>query len=143
MTRKIRNSLKRRSRQNRGRAGQALVEFALILPVLLLVLLGTVEFGRMCTAQNAVTNAAREGVRRGVLATSSAADVQALVTGLLASAGINTDKVAVAVQNVGTAYLPGADVTVTVDYEYEPLVGDILGLGTSLTLTSTSVMRHE
>ena len=136
MTRRIRKNLRRRS-------GQALVEFALILPVLLLVLLATVEFGRMCTAQNAVTNAAREGVRLGVLATSDDADVQATVTSLLSSAGMNTDNVAITVQNVGSAYLPGADVTVTVDYGYEPLVGDILGLGTSLTLTSTSVMRHE
>jgi len=46
---------------------QALVEFALILPVLLLILLGTVDAGRLIFAYNAVSNAAREGGRTAIV----------------------------------------------------------------------------
>ena len=51
----------------RGRKGQSLVEFALILPVLLLVLFGVFDFGRAIYAYNAVSNSAREGGRTAVV----------------------------------------------------------------------------
>ena len=50
-----------------GRRGQALVEFALILPVLLVILLGTVDAGRLIFAYNSVANAAREGGRTAII----------------------------------------------------------------------------
>ncbi|ADX73892.1 TadE-like protein [Pseudarthrobacter phenanthrenivorans Sphe3] len=43
--------------------GAAAVEFAILLPVLLLLVLGTIEFGRAYNAQITLTNAARDGVR--------------------------------------------------------------------------------
>src|SRR5438128_11094346 len=45
------------------RRGQALVEFTLILPVLLLVVLGVVDVGRVFSSYEATANAAREGAR--------------------------------------------------------------------------------
>lgn len=42
--------------------GQAVLEFALLLPILLLLLIGTVEFSRLFFAKIVITNAAREGV---------------------------------------------------------------------------------
>jgi Flp pilus assembly protein TadG len=51
----------------RRRRGQALVEFALVLPVLLLILFGIVDFGRAIYAFNAVSNAAREGGRTAIV----------------------------------------------------------------------------
>jgi len=47
--------------------GQALVEFALLVPVLILILLGTVDAGRLIFAYNAVSNAAREGGRTAIV----------------------------------------------------------------------------
>lgn len=47
--------------------GQGLVEFALALPLLLLVILGIVDFGRLFLMYSAVSNAAREGVRYGAV----------------------------------------------------------------------------
>lgn len=47
--------------------GQGLVEFALILPVLLLVMLGIIEFGYVFTVYSGMFNAAREGARYGVV----------------------------------------------------------------------------
>ncbi|HEX5016364.1 MAG TPA: TadE family protein [Actinomycetes bacterium] len=52
---------------SRRQKAQALVEFALILPVLLLVLLGTVDAGRLIFAYNSVSNAAREGGRTAII----------------------------------------------------------------------------
>lgn len=47
--------------------GAVLVEFAIILPVLILVLFGTIEFGLLLFNQNVITNASREGARAGIV----------------------------------------------------------------------------
>lgn len=47
--------------------GQALVELALVLPVLLVLFMGTVEFGRIFHSYLVITNASREGARVAVL----------------------------------------------------------------------------
>jgi Flp pilus assembly protein TadG len=47
--------------------GQALVEFALIMPFLLLLLIGIVEFGRGWNLHQVITDAAREGARKAVI----------------------------------------------------------------------------
>lgn len=55
-------SLKRRPRGT-GERGAAVVEFALVVPVLLALVLGIVEFGHIYNAQLVITNAAREAAR--------------------------------------------------------------------------------
>jgi Flp pilus assembly protein TadG len=57
-------------RTTRARAddGQALVELALILPVILLMVIGMLEFARAWNLHQVITDAAREGARRAVLA---------------------------------------------------------------------------
>jgi Flp pilus assembly protein TadG len=52
----------------RDRRGQALVEFALILPIILLLVVGMLEFARAWNLHQVMTDAAREGARRAVLA---------------------------------------------------------------------------
>jgi hypothetical protein len=51
----------------RRRAGQSLVEMAMVMPVLALLTFGLVDFGRAYYFQVSVTNAAREGARSGIL----------------------------------------------------------------------------
>ncbi len=46
--------------------GQALVEFALVIPIVLVLFMTLVDFGRVIFAQNAITQAAREGARVGI-----------------------------------------------------------------------------
>jgi Flp pilus assembly protein TadG len=53
--------------RGRGRRGQAMVEFALILPVFLLLVVGMLEFARAWNLHQVMTDAAREGARRLVL----------------------------------------------------------------------------
>jgi Flp pilus assembly protein TadG len=48
-------------------SGQALVEFALVFPVFLIILFGIVDFGRAIYAYNTLANAAREGARIAIV----------------------------------------------------------------------------
>ena len=54
----------RRARRSRG---QTLAEFALVIPVLIVMLMGIFDLGRAIFAYNAITNAAREGARLGIV----------------------------------------------------------------------------
>src|SRR5215471_21795594 len=54
-------------RRARGQRGQALLEMAFTLPLLLLVCVGILEFGRAYQTWQVLTNAAREGARLSVL----------------------------------------------------------------------------
>ena len=56
-----------RSRRERGAAA---VEFALILPILLMLVGGTVDFGRLFYTQIQLSNAARDGVRLAAMGTT-------------------------------------------------------------------------
>jgi Flp pilus assembly protein TadG len=57
-----------RTRTRTGsRRGQTLVEFALVLPIFILLLVGIFDFGRAIYAYNTISNAAREGVRVGIV----------------------------------------------------------------------------
>ena len=74
----------------RSQAGAELVEFALVLPMMLLVFGGIVDFGLLLQRQQVVTNAAREGARLGVLPGYTQTDVQARVTAFVRE-GLNDD----------------------------------------------------
>jgi Flp pilus assembly protein TadG len=56
-----------RDRAKSGSRGQALVEFAFVLPILILLMVGIFDFGRAVYAFNTVNNAAREGVRLAIV----------------------------------------------------------------------------
>ena len=82
---------KRRSRRRRGVAA---VEFAVVAPVLFLAIFGMIEMARMVMVKQAVVNAAREGCREAILATTrDAADVDAMVRGRLANVVPNASDV--------------------------------------------------
>lgn len=81
------------------RRGVASVELAALLPLLVLLLLGTWEVGRLVDVQQSITNAAREGGRQASTGTKSVAQVQQAVTNYLARAGLPTTNVVVTVSN--------------------------------------------
>jgi Flp pilus assembly protein TadG len=61
-----------RSPERRGRRGQALVEFALVFPILLLLIFGVVDAGRLIFQYNGVANAARNAARVAIVNQSTA-----------------------------------------------------------------------
>ena len=73
----IRRSWGRSADRSRG---QALVEFALIVPIFLLLLFALVDFGRVVYAQQTITQDAREGARAGLVASLDATINQATYT---------------------------------------------------------------
>ncbi len=147
-----------KSAARRGERGNALVEFALVLPLLLLVFAGIVDFGFLFQRYEVITNAAREGARLAVLPGYTAGDVQNrtneyIATGLgmtpgevAARATVELGTVTVS-PGVGAAFT-GAQVTVTFRYDYL-LLGFIVNLATGgsfapdITLHAVSTMRPE
>ena len=93
------------SRRVRDESGQALVEMALIMPVLLLLVLGIVEFGRAFLAKQAVTDAAREGARHAVV--NDEAITQDSVTSAVATA-------------LNRGGIPAASATIAFDKDLPP-----------------------
>src|SRR5918999_1708537 len=65
--------------ERRSERGQALVEAALITPVVLLIMVGIFEVGRAYQTWQVLTNAAREGARAAVVPGANATTVKALV----------------------------------------------------------------
>ena len=135
----------------RSESGAELIEFSLTLPLLLLIVLGIIEFGFVFREYEVVTNAAREGARIAILPGYADADVTARVNDYLTTAGLDTD---LATVDPGTATpTPVGSVCVsmkpvTVTYQHAvPFLGGIMtyfgsSLGT-LTLSATSSMRTE
>jgi len=64
------SSLRRRVLPRRSRQGQAAVELALALPMMMLLIFGAVEFGTAMYDKAVITNASREGARFGIVATT-------------------------------------------------------------------------
>ena len=136
----------RRKGEGEGEGGQSLVEFALVLPIFLLVLFAIVDFGMAFHAWIAVTNSAREGARLGAVRGSTTEIEQRVwdTTGTL-----EQGKLTVTVTNAEGD--PGDSVIVDVSYAYSLMtpMADLLALisgGTisdSLTLSSTADMRLE
>lgn len=147
------------------RSGQAIVEFALILPVILVLVFGMIEFGRAWNIQQAITDAAREGARKAVVAELPPASVKpdsvyARVSLALASAGITWDgtqrnacpmsgtpstQAWICVQNAGGAPSSNARVDVWVPYTF-PVVGRLLNWATNqqtITIRTSFIMRNE
>ena len=61
------DAMRRRLLGMRARRGESLVEFALVLPILLILLLGILYFGRAVAAYNSVSNGARSGARVAIV----------------------------------------------------------------------------
>ncbi len=108
----------------RDNRAQALVEMALVLTILLLVLSGIIEFGRVFSAQLIVSHASREGARLGVI---NPDDTVIVARAKDAADALDTTKVSVAVSAVSRKR--GEQLTVQVEYPVAiimPFIGSIL-----------------
>lgn len=131
-------------------SGAELIEFALSLPILLLLCFGIMDFGLLFRRYEVITNAAREGARVGILPGYAPADVTARVNQYLAAAGLTatpTLTITPSTINVGGACVGMTSVTVGYPQTYS-FVGGIAGYFGATgfgagTLTATSEMRNE
>ena len=119
------------------------VEFALFLPVLVLLLFGIVEFSLLLFNKQILTNASREGARFGIIAGHDSSSIIAEVNKYCAGNLISFESAATPETTVtGALGSFGNDLTVTVTYDYDFLFLANLGFST-VTLTAESVMKME
>ncbi|WP_082874441.1 TadE/TadG family type IV pilus assembly protein [Arthrobacter sp. OY3WO11] len=124
--------------------GAVAVEMAILLPLLLLILIGTMEFGRVFNVQNSLTQAAREGARHGAINYNKASlDVEG--TSLAAAPSLNG--LGVAVAHNAASCGPNLNIEVTTTVVLPSMSGflDSGWFGTAgifpMTLTGVGVMR--
>ena len=128
----------------RRRRGAAAVEFALVAPIFLTMVLGIVEFGRVVMVQQILTNASREGARLGVIDGVSAQDVRNRVDDYLVNSAITSATVTVTPDPPSSAGF-GQPVTVTVQVVYDDVswLPSPFLMEQNATLTATTVMSRE
>jgi hypothetical protein len=148
------------SARARSERGAELIEFALVFPLLLMVVLGIVDFGFLFQRLEVVTNAAREGARIAVLPGYLEADVRARVCNFLLSGGIpvqgtcptptnpviNVNMAATIPMPTGMTPLAGSSVEVVYTHQYlfiGPIAGWFGGSFTSVPIRGVAVMRDE
>lgn len=129
-------------RRLRIRRGVAAAEFAIVLPVFLLLMMGLLEFGRMIMVQQVLTNASREGARHAALAGATACEVQGTVDAYLATATVQGATVNVNPTSLGSAP-PGSQVSVAVTVPFEQVSWMPPWFSSGVTLSASSLMRRE
>ena len=122
-----------------------MVEFALVIPILCVVLFGVIQFGILYKNYVTLTDATRIGARKAAVSRHSAtaaADAEAALR--KAASGMDepcNGGTGLCVSVVPTAWQHGADVTVTAKYPYDvSLLGFVVASG---TLESTTTERVE
>lgn len=109
----------------RGESGQALAEFALVLPALMAILIGIIQFGAVFKDYLTLTDAVREGARKAAVSRNRTGSREGYVKGEVVKSGsdlgseFDTGDV-----DVNSSWNPGEDVTVTA---YFPFSIDVLG----------------
>jgi Flp pilus assembly pilin Flp len=134
----------------RDERGAELVEFALVLPLMLLTMLGILDFGLLFQRYHVVTNAAREGARLAVLPGYADEDVETRVTQFLVAGGL-TDTPSTTVGapefiDVGGQCIVTRPVTVEYPFTYSAIgaLAGYFGSGFSRSgLKATASMRSE
>ncbi|MDN5293987.1 MAG: hypothetical protein PWQ91_690 [Eubacteriales bacterium] len=117
------------------------MEFALVLPLLLLLLLGIIEFGRIFNAYLIVTSASREGARYGAAGASDSEIVAKVKDAVMI---LDEDKVTVTITPSQSYRVRGTEIKVTVEYPvplYDPIVSQLVG--NPVVVRGETVMRVE
>jgi Flp pilus assembly protein TadG len=143
----------------KDRRGQALAEFALVLPLVLLFIAGVVEMGRAWNIKQVVTDAAREGARLTVVQDEDIPDlaaVQAKIEERLALGGVSGSEIVFSSADPDCAVAAdcfhddtgiGKEMTVSVSAPFQMnLIGVLLkwaGGPTTVDITSYATMRNE
>lgn len=122
----------------RRQAGQATVEFALVLPVLLLLVLGIMEFGRLLFAYGTLQDAAWAGARLGILPGVSDAQIVQQVD--QTAAALDPSQLTVTLTRPEDPPYSGDPLTVAVAYTFNFDVGLF---GGPVALQAASTLRTE
>jgi Flp pilus assembly protein TadG len=132
--------VKRNKIQIRNEQGQTMTEFALVLPVLALILFAVIQFGIVFNNYVTLTDATRAGARRAAVSRQDPNRDSAVMDAVRNSAS-DLDSSKLAVPAPSSSWDPGSDVTVTASYPYSiSLLGLVVKSG---RLASTTTERVE
>lgn len=134
-----------------GRRGSALLDAALVLPILLSLMFGTVEYGHFFYWKHTLQGAAREGARTAITASAQNAEVINAVRTAMTAAGVDQSKYTIKIRNgTDTADVdvnnvtPGNAVLVKVYAQWGTVGMRPLGLiSATKQVTGQTVMRKE
>jgi TadE-like protein len=151
--------MKRKLKRNRG---ASVVEFALVLPLLVILVFGIIEFGLFLYNQQVITNASREGARAGIVqqiprlpptggspcampASSIEAVVQCYAGNHLVTLGSANSPPTTTVVGYAPNPIFGTDLSVTVNYTYGFLVipNFLPGINRLRVMQAVTVMKYE
>ena len=129
----------KKQNQNIGQKGAAAVEFAIILPLLVILVFGIIDVGLLLYNKQVITNASREGARSGIA--RSTISIETVVENycrhrLFPDGTLPT----VAVSGGGDFQ---NDLTVTVTYEHNLMFSGIIGLSPMISMTGSTLMKME
>lgn len=121
--------------------GQSLVEFAILLPFILLILLGILEFGIILNSYLTIHNAAREGARLGIVGGSNM-EIENLIVEI--SPNLDAENIIVNITPTEGSRKFGGTLTVEVEYNYQvtiPIISNIIN--NLVVLEAQTSMRIE
>jgi Flp pilus assembly protein TadG len=127
------------------RKGNAVLEAALVLPILLYLAFGTVEFGYFFYVKNNVQGAAREGVRASIPPSATNTDVTNAVANQMTAAGLQASGYTITTTPANVSGLaPGTTVTVVVQCTWGTVgLRPLQLISTSKIVKGQAVMRKE
>jgi Flp pilus assembly protein TadG len=126
--------------QIRNQQGQTMTEFALVLPVLALILFAVIQFGIVFNNYITLTDATRAGARKAAVSRQDPNRNSAVISAVRSSASDLTSS-KLSVSPPSSTWQSGDDVTVTASYPYSiSLLGVVVKSG---SLTSTTTERVE
>ena len=136
----------------RRERGAALLEAAIVVPIILLISVGIFEFGRAYQTWQVLTNAAREGARLAIISGSTDTDVETRVRNYMSAGQLENASTATVTINRDVA-LTGADTgsQIIINYPFDFMVlNPVIRLidsgsttGQPITMQSSAVMRNE
>lgn len=140
----------------KNQKGAAAVEFAIVAPLLVLLVIGICEFGLLWYNSQVIINASREGARAGIARAADAADtttpsgVKYIVDTYCANRLITFGVGSVPItdfpngnDNITKSFGDGEYFSVRVKYTYNFLVPSLFGLGLDKELTGMTLMKME
>lgn len=113
----------------RVNSGQSLVEFSLVLPIILLIMVGVVDLGRAYFAYMTVVNVAQEGARYGAANPTAGANIDAHAQNEAQGSGINPAQLLVT-HSFPNGCAAGQTIKVDVTYNFQFFTAYIFGVST-------------
>lgn len=143
--------------------GGALIEFAIVVPLLILLVIGAIEFGLLCYNKQVIANASREGARAGIIAYNSSkpeggkyfSDNNEIIdivenycaTHLITfngSPNLEDDDITLLPDDrTNVSFVFGNPFEVEVSYDYDFLIPSLFGYSDILTIKAATMMKRE